>query len=790
MLLNLRLIFTFLAMIIIPMFFIGMISVNNAREELSRSVLHKLSEVAISKEAHVEAVIKQNQERVFSITTRTELQNMLGEYSNNRNADVRLNIERILAEARNAIDDIHEISIASTNGTILISTNDAREGINVKDEEYYVRAVADDMPYVSEITLDELGHPHAYLSGKIKLQNSILGVLIAESNAKDITSITSDYVSLGSTGEALIVRRDDDDNVVTVTPTRSHLAIVGQKLADSFDLDAPSMIALTSEQSRLKQALDYRGQRVFAVTRYIENQDWAIVVKINRTEALKPIAQLQVTLMTIMIIVTMFSGIVAYVVSRSISKPIGTLTSATKKIAKGNLDAPINPELLSSKDEIGQLAQSFYIMTVKLQESHFGLQQKIRDKTKELTDNLAHTEKQNKILKKTKEDLLVAIRDTENEKERFQKQVLETKKFEQAVGSATDGVIITALNGEIIYVNAAWEEMTGYTLTEVKGGNPNILKSEKTEISVFKDMWHELEENNHFFTEEIFNTRKDGNEFQAQLSIYPIQENDKTVYFVGLMQDITLRKNIDQAKSEFVSLASHQLRTPLSTINWYSEMLVAGDAGKLSAEQLDYMKEIHIGNQRMIELVNALLNVSRIELGTLAIDPEPVSLAEVADSIIGEIAPQTAMKGITIEKEYDKNVPDIQLDSKLIRIVFQNLLTNAVKYSPDDTIVHIGIKLRKKDVLITVTDEGYGIPQNQQKRIFSKLFRADNARDKETDGTGLGLYIAKSVIEEGGGKIWFESIENKGTTFSCTVPLEGVKKRDGSRGLESEKSFS
>ena len=216
-------------------------------------------------------------------------------------------------------------------------------------------------------------------------------------------------------------------------------------------------------------------------------------------------------------------------------------------------------------------------------------------------------------------------------------------------------------------------------------------------------------------------------------------------------------------------------------------MLLAGDAGKVNKEQKEYLEEIYKGNQRMVDLVNALLNVSRIELGTLAVDPKPTNLIDQAESVLNEIKPLIINKKLKVVKKFGKAIPEINLDDKLMRIVWQNLLSNSLKYTPEKGQIGIAISKDKTNVKIEVSDTGMGIPKRQQKNIFTKLFRADNVREKETDGTGLGLYIVKSVIEQFGGQVWFKSVENKGTTFYATIPLKGIKAKQGTRGLEYKK---
>jgi signal transduction histidine kinase len=243
-------------------------------------------------------------------------------------------------------------------------------------------------------------------------------------------------------------------------------------------------------------------------------------------------------------------------------------------------------------------------------------------------------------------------------------------------------------------------------------------------------------------------------------------------------------RTLDLAKDEFVSIASHQLRTPLTALKGYAGMLLDGDAGPLSDKQREYLEEIKNANDRMINLITALLNVSRVDLGVFIVEPEQVNLEKVAESVLSDLGMKIKDKKLRVETSFEKAPPLINVDLNIIRMIFQNLLTNALKYTPPEGSISLNIKKDGSNVLISVADTGYGIPENVQSKIFTKMFRADNARVKDPDGTGLGLYIIKTTIEKTGGKIWFESKENKGSTFYVTIPLEGMKKKEGSRRLE------
>ncbi len=233
-------------------------------------------------------------------------------------------------------------------------------------------------------------------------------------------------------------------------------------------------------------------------------------------------------------------------------------------------------------------------------------------------------------------------------------------------------------------------------------------------------------------------------------------------------------EDLEQVKIDFVSLASHQLRTPLTSVNWYTELLLSGDAGPLNETQRTYVEEIHNGNKRMVDMVNALLNVSRFDLGTFTISLSPTDIVEMTNSILEEEKLKIEKKNITIVTQYPTTPVIISVDTSLMRILIQNLISNAVKYTPEKGTVTIEIALDTNLFSVKVSDTGYGIPMEVQSKVFSKLFRADNIKDKDTDGTGLGLYMVKKIIDVSGGTISFDSKPGS-TVFTVTYPVDGMK---------------
>lgn len=252
---------------------------------------------------------------------------------------------------------------------------------------------------------------------------------------------------------------------------------------------------------------------------------------------------------------------------------------------------------------------------------------------------------------------------------------------------------------------------------------------------------------------------------------------------IGVNWDITKESIVDREKTEFVSLASHQLKTPIGSIQWNLEMLQDGDYGKLSKKQMDVLKETYTMSTRMNDLVNALLNISRIEMGVFIIEPTPTDFAKLCDEVLAEMEPRRAKKSLELTKEFQENIPQISADFNLLRVVFQNFISNAIKYTSDKGKIGVSLATDEKNIIFSVANNGEPIPKAEQARIFTKLFRASNAQAYDADGNGLGLYVVKQIVENAGGKIWFTSKKGEDTVFACSFPLTGMIAKSGTKQL-------
>ncbi|HOS88230.1 MAG TPA: PAS domain-containing sensor histidine kinase [Candidatus Pacearchaeota archaeon] len=338
------------------------------------------------------------------------------------------------------------------------------------------------------------------------------------------------------------------------------------------------------------------------------------------------------------------------------------------------------------------------------------------------------------------------------------------------INNIPNGIIVLDKDNKIELVNPLAESFLKSKKDELMG--KNIFKISSPDLDLIP------------FYKVIKNGKKDkikyglrreivmgGNKF-LEVSAVPLEISEQDKKTLIIIYDVSRDKLIESMKTEFVSIAAHQLRTPLSAIKWTISMLLNGDVGKLTPEQQELLEKTYESNERMISLINDLLNVTRIEEGRFLYKPAPTHLELLTETAIQNAEDLLKIKKIKLDYKKPKRVlPQILADQEKVGLVIQNLLENAIKYTPEEGTIQISLGQEKNNILFKIKDSGVGIPQDQQNRIFTKFFRGSNVMRLETDGSGLGLYTAKNIIDAHKGKIWFESQEGQGTTFYFTLPI-------------------
>ena len=912
---RIRLIIISLLIAIIPMALIGILSFYNSQQLVTSQTLDKLDAVSLTQEARVLEVVDAAKTRLEVVSKNEKLPELV---SINQES---LSVKEFLVESKSDLKDFNEIFILDTSAKLVASSNEKAMGIDYSQEDFFNKGKVAVNFYTLKI-LDEEDRPLLYISAPITFNEEVLGVLVGSYNPEVLsTTIKLFTTGLGDTGETVLVAKDEAENAVYITTNKFDTHPSAKRKIDKGAVRVADIQALFKNEDTFSEAFDYRGEIVFASTRYIEELDWGLVTKMDRAEALATATALPKQIQLVGAVTLLLVLTLAWGASESIfhfmSKPI-----------KEALDA-----LRASESRLKVANQSLFASQTQLQELNKKLEEKVRERTKELEATVGRLNEAQKELS----DKYNYIENLRILLERFTitidaKSVMETvlKAIASLVNHHTISYVIAAGEGleflDSIYVWAQGSVGNGYLASikkdfydyvssmpdsalnkkdlleqlergmsfeflagakdEAEGKTPvqafvapfiaksreeskivglfhiadinenqtydkervksindvvniaaanierihALVSSEKSKISdlvqsmsngvlmfdrnksviVVNPMMKnvlELDDSNLTLAKfaELFQKASEETDEETErinvvdaiemtlvsgrtihidklafknkffeMFITPVRDYERKISGGAvILHDVTHMTEIDRMKTEFLSVAAHQLRTPLGSMRWNMEMLLTGDAGEIPQPIKEVIQQVYDSNQRMITLVNDLLNVSRIDQGRVKDEPELTDLLEIVKAAIVEMEPVAKKKSVGIELNIGSDsLPKIMIDPKRFREAIQNLVSNAVKFNQPDGKVIVSVDKQEEYMRIKVADTGMGIPKNNQGRLFSKFFRAENAVKSETEGSGLGLFVVKSYVEGWGGKVDFESEEGKGTVFTITLPLE------------------
>lgn len=410
--------------------------------------------------------------------------------------------------------------------------------------------------------------------------------------------------------------------------------------------------------------------------------------------------------------------VMAVIISRSLTKPIAEINDRTTRIAQGDYSGGI---LVRSNDEIGQLAENVNALAVRIEE-------------------------------------------TTNSTE------FERRRLDSVLEHMTDGVIATDRRGSINIINTAALQMTGMEDSNVALGQ-SIL-----EVLQIADRYNlrELLDNQDELLLDFSNEER-----QLIIRAYFSLIQRASGFISGLvivLHDVTEQQRIEEERRQFVSNVSHELRTPLTSVKSYVDALQEGAIEDPEVAK-SFLAVAQDETTRMIHMINDLLELSRMDSGTMKLETEYVNVGELFNYILNRFDMIIANddkpeKYYTIKREITNSQIWVELDTSKFTQVVDNIMNNAINYSPDGGVITARMIDRKTEVVLSITDQGLGIPKKDLGHIFDRFFRVDKARSRAQGGTGLGLAISKEIIERFGGKIWVESSEGKGSTFSISLPYE------------------
>jgi PAS domain S-box-containing protein len=354
-------------------------------------------------------------------------------------------------------------------------------------------------------------------------------------------------------------------------------------------------------------------------------------------------------------------------------------------------------------------------------------------------------------------------------------------EVESLLDSIGDGAIMTDEFGRITRINPVALNVLGYQEEELLGKwFPKVIESVNEDGKQTPLIDRPISKaflTGKAISEKMSYKRKNGVIIPVSVTVSPMMIGDTPVGAIEVFRDITLEHEIDRMKSEFISLASHQLRTPLSAIKTYTHMLLDEYMGPIKPSQRKALKTIVTASNRMNELISTLLNITRIESGSIAVVPKLIDMRLLADEVLSELNHIAQDRQINLSLKVPKTPAPARTDNLIAKEILSNLVSNAIKYTPQNGSVTISVSSKQSCILISVSDTGFGIPKHSQDQVFTKFFRAHNVVMRETNGTGLGLYLVKGLVEALKGKISFVSEENKGTTFYFSLPRAMARKK-------------
>lgn len=517
----------------------------------------------------------------------------------------------------------------------------------------------------------------------------------------------------------------DAKNTIRGTNELGDQSSVGQK---NFRTDIKNAILTRRSSSSITSNSGDNSRYYTVITPLIKSSNNELVgivyIHANLNTVYNEINQITVIYVAAAIVAILAGLLISIVISKAITKPIDEMKKQTLQIARGDYSGQVH---VYGRDELGQLANAVNNLSVKVEESQ---------------------------------------ESTESERQRL----------DSVLTNMTDGVIATDRRGYIIIMNDEAASFLETNEEEALGNSILDILDIRKEYSL-----RDLIEN----PDETIIDRSDKDHdliLHAHFSL--IQRDSGFVSgLVCVLHDVTEQQKIDNDRKEFVSNVSHELRTPLTSVHSYIEALQDG-AWQDPEIAPNFLKVTQEETDRMIRMINDLLTLSRMDSGTQKIDKELVNITELFNYILNLFDmiiksdgnnEEKPNKHYRIERRFTKSDLWVEVDTDRFTQVIDNLMNNAIKYSPDGGVITCSLYKTKNSVILSVRDQGLGIPRSSIPHIFDRFYRVDKARSRAQGGTGLGLAISKEVVQALGGKIWVESTENRGSTFYISLPYEPIE---------------
>lgn len=549
---------------------------------------------------------------------------------------------------------------------------------------------------------------------------------LERANTKSANSQISDIIGNINNQNITEIRVIDAKGVIRGTSNSTNQNIVGQKTTDRNVKDV-------IYNTRTYQQVSYNKT---TNTRYfvsivplintagaINNLTGVVYIRANLESVYQNVNNITLIFVVAALIAITIGLILAVLISRAITRPIEEMRQRTIQIARGDYSGQVQ---IYGDDELGQLAEAVNELSVRVEESQ---------------------------------------ESTESER----------RRLDSVLGYMTDGVLATDRRGRITIVNEMATDFLNLENDQIVGKSIlDILDLRGT--FTLRDLLENQEQ-------VVLDLSDDDQDLILHASFALIQRESGFISgLVCVLHDVTEQQKIDQDRKRFVSNVSHELRTPLTSMKSYIEALVEG-AWKDPEVAPNFLKVTQEETDRMMRMINDLLNLSRMDLGTARLEREYVNLNELFNHILDRFDmilknSDKPDKNYSIKRDFTRRDIWVEVDTDKIQQVLDNIMNNAIKYSPDGGIITCRLLETHNHVIMSITDQGLGIPKDSISHIFDRFYRVDKARSRAQGGTGLGLAISKEVIQLHGGRIWVESREGEGSTFYISLPYEPFEEGD------------
>ncbi len=762
----------------------GYILSKNAGDVLYKTEEERLSTLLSEQTHEIVIILKSADELIQKVS---ELPEVVSYLENPTNTSQR---NRIVDDfkAFSLGQEVLNMYLIDTKGKTVLSIDPLFQDKDYSFRDYFKEAMASKSGAYWAIGVSTRTPGFYFSKPVLGTNNTVVGVAVLKIDAQRLSnSLTQSYLS--STGYLMMV----DKNGVIIHSNKPNslyksLGPISEKIRRDYIINETYFEKdILPMQYTVLQDLINKETKNALVSEFDEEDNinellgisqvdeypFYLVAERDLNEITKGISSILSSVIYLVVTTIVIVSLFELLIIRSFLKPLNRLNQYTERVADGNLDEDL--VVKKTGDEIESLSEGIKNMVLSLRESRSGLEKKIADKTSELEKILTGVEEQNKQLSEARSAMLNVLEDLDVEKKNISN---EKNRIETILASIAEGVFVTDVYGKTTMLNKVAKEMCGYSANEVLG-KPyrevfNLSSEDKTDEQYLDFVAEAVKTGNPSKSlSKIILKTKTGKEIPVTISASALKDSNQAIFgCVVAVRDNTAERTLDKSKDEFLSVASHQLRTPLGGMRWNLEMIQNGDYGTLPPEAKEVIDVIHSGSLKMIDLVNDLLNVSRIDQGRVMDEPVETDLATIVKDVVTSLTPIASRDGVKIGLEIANDIPKVVIDPKRFNEVAINLISNSVKYHVQNGEVNISLMMENDFIKMVVSDNGIGIPVKDMNRVFDKFFRAGNAAKSETEGSGLGLYICKKFVEGWGGKITVESEEGKGTKFTVLLPKE------------------